>query len=498
MITWYFEGKRLEKEAVEKNIRNKDLILFGADINRNKQLFEEIDKKNIKYIFDNDEKKWGMDQDGIPIIKPFAVKEDIVLISGIHDWKTISKQVEKMGYQNIYFFLTKEAEMAVGKYISKFSPNVYKNSILQDLTFKYIHFISDEKFFASVIEYIEYGLNINDHFFVVYNMNGGNRNDIYDVWSKYKELAENYHNIYLYYEDSICLNLYDWEENKNNLDKLLEYAEKIIFHGEFFTQGVYEFFHDRINLVKNKGVFIPWGGDIGENPYTFRVIEDILQYVKMVPYAFSIDKEAIIKYFPLMRNTIWFKSNISYARLTRYISGKKEKTKNILIAHSPHDYTKAVETLQYLSDIKRSAQIYCITSYGPQKMIDEIEYYGKKYFGDCFHAVGTYMNYEEYLYFLSQMDMAVFGMEILSGRDTLELLFWLGKKVYLKPGSEACRRIETVGYKTNNYYDAKKEIIEGMFDNQEEVINHSIAEREFNAEKKAEQWRALYEYRFDD
>lgn len=497
MITWYFEGKRLEKEAVEKNIRNKDLILFGADINRNKQLFEEIDKKNIKYIFDNDEKKWGMDQDGIPIIKPFAVKEDIVLISGIHDWKTISKQVEKMGYQNIYFFLTKEAEMAVGKYISEFSPNVYKNSILQDLTFKYIHFISDEKFFASVIEYIEYGLNINDHFFVIYNMNGANRNDIYGLWDKYKELSKKYHNIYLCYHDCWQLNLIDWDENRNKLNRLLEKAKKIIFHGEAITPEMYEYFLDKVNLVREKGVLIPWSGNLGRDEYTKPIIENVLQHVKMIPYAYAIDKEAILHYFPRMSKAIWLKSGVSYARLTEYIPRKEETSKNILIAHSSHDYTKAKETLKYLAGIKQNVCIYCITSYGEQEIIEEIKCFGERLFGDCFIAMDKYMNYAEYVRFLSQMDLAVFGMDFLSGRDTLELLFWLGKKVYLKCGSEAFRRMEVVGYRINDYYNAKKDIEKELFDNEDREWNHSVASNEFCSKKKLEQWRELYEYPFD-
>lgn len=498
MITWYFEGKRLEKEAVEKNIRNKELVLFGADINRNKQLFEEIDKKNIKYIFDNDEKKWGTVQETIPIVKPFDNKKNTVLISGIHDWKAISNQAKNMGYQHVFFFLTAEIEMIAGKYVSEFSPSVYDNTIIHHKKFKYIHFIPDEKFFTSIIEYIEYGLNVAEHYFVVYGMNGGNCNDIYGVWNKYKELSENYHNIYLYYEDSICLNLFDWEDNKDNLDRLIEKAEKLIFHGEFFTEGIYNYFYDRIHLVKKKGVYIPWSGKIGRDIYITHNIEDILQYVRLIPYAYSIDKETFIKYFPMAQNAIWLRNKVSYARLTEFVEQKKEKTKNVLIAHSPHEYTKATETLQYLSGANLSIQIYCIASYGPQEIIKKVSDCGKKYFESEFHLVDQYMSYKEYVKFLSEMDLAVFGMEFLSGRDTLELLFWLGKKVYLKPGSEACRRMEAAGYKVNNYYTAKEDIINRRFDNLEEGENHAIAENEFNPERKLEQWKSLYEYRFDD
>ena len=496
MLTWYLDGKRLSKaECLEKN---KKIILFGADVERNKQLFREVDKEDILYIFDNDEKKWGMYQEGIPIVEPFKANEDVVLISGIHDWKSISSQIEHMGYQKIYFFLTERVENIVGKYVSKFSPHIFNNSICQDMEFKYVHFIPDEKFFAPVIEYIEYGLNVKEHFFVIYGANSGNCNDVYGIWDKYRELSNKFHNIYLYYDEVYRLNLYDWTDNEKRLEVLIERAEKIILHCEILVKGVFDFFSDKINLIKKKGVFIPWGGNIGRNQYANYVIENILQYARMIPYSFPIDKEVMIKYFPLTENAIWLKTGLSYARLTEYIPRKKEKTKNILIAHSSHEYTKALETLQYLADVKQSVKIYCVTSYGPREIVKEIKYYGKKYFGESFHTVDKYLNYSEYVSFLSTMDIAVFGMEFLSGRDTIEILFWLGKKVYMKPDFEACKRMEIAGYKVHNYYEAREEIQNGMFDNPEEERNHLVAENEFNSEIKLKQWKELYEYKFED
>ena len=494
MLAWYLDGERLSKTDIEMN--NKKFVLFGADIKRNEQLFKEVNTKDILYIFENNEKKWGTYQEGIEIVEPFKVIEDVVLISGIHDWDAISVQAKEMGYQNIFFFLTEDVEAALGKYIAEFSPSVYENSIRQDQKFKYIHFISDEKFFSAVIEYIEYGLDVREHFFVVYNMNGANRNNIYGVWDKYKELSRKYHNIYLHYYECCRLNLVEWEKNRGKLDCLLEKAEKMIFHGEAVTPSIYEYLLEKIHLIKKKGVLLLWSGDVGRDEYTRPIIEQVFQYVRMIPYSYGIDKETVLKYFPMMRNAIWLKSNVSYARLTEYTSRKEETTKNVLIAHSPHSYTKAKETMQYLSGIQQSIHIYCVTSYGEKDIIEEIGNLGRKLFGSCFHAVNKYMDYKEYVYFLSQMDLAVFGMELLSGRDTLELLFWLEKKVYMKHGSVACRRMEAAGYRVSDYYTAKNEIINGAFDNVDRERNHSIAENEFNPERKLEQWRELYEYDF--
>lgn len=496
MLTWYLNGKKLSK--IDLELKNQKLILFGADEKRNEQLFNEIDKKDIIYIFDNNSQKWGSQQEGISIVEPFRIEEEVVLISGVYDWKTISNQIKEMGYCKIFFFLTEKVENLVGKYISEFSPDIYNNAICQNMIFTYIHFIPDEKFFAPVIEYIEYGLNVREHFFVVYGMNNGNCNDIYGIWDKYKKISDEYNNIYLCHNECYRLNLWDWEDNRNQLEILLEEAEKIIFHGETLTPLIYKFFLGKIDLVKKKGVLIPWSGEIGRNEYTNPIIERLLQHVKMIPYAYPIDKRTMISYFPLMSNSIWVKSKVSYARLTEYIPRQKECVKNILVAHSPHDYTRVKETLEYLRDLQQPVCVYCVTSYGPQEEIEEVEKRGKNYFGERFFSIRKYMDYKEYVGFLSRMDVAVFGMETLSGRDTLEILFWLGKKVYLKEGEEACIRMQAAGYRVNDYYAAKQDLMAGKFDNVDEEWNHSIAENEFNPKKKLEQWRELFEYNFDE
>ena len=95
------------------------------------------------------------------------------------------------------------------------------------------------------------------------------------------------------------------------------------------------------------------------------------------------------------------------------------------------------------------------------------------------------------------MDAAIFGMETLSGRDTLELLFWLGAKVYLKPDSEASKNMRYVGYKVNDYYSANRETLEEFFYNPDEPWNHSIAMKQFDSAEKVHQWKELYEYDLD-
>ena len=77
MLAWYWRGKRLSGTKLRTKIRDRKLILFGADRRRNQRLFEEIEPECFLYIFDNDEYKWGGCREGIQIVKPFLVDEDV-------------------------------------------------------------------------------------------------------------------------------------------------------------------------------------------------------------------------------------------------------------------------------------------------------------------------------------------------------------------------------------------------------------------------------------
>ena len=494
MFYWYKDGIFHGESHIQSIADNKRTVLFGAS-KKNEFLLKKLDKGSISCIFDNDERKWNTDQESIPIVKPCRGIENAVLVSAVYDWKTLCSQIEALGYNEIYFFLPEKDEPYLKKYISFFAPRAEKNIVLENTIFPYIHIIPDEKFFMSVIEFIEYGLNMNEHFFLIYGINGANRNDDYNIWNKYDELLQTYHNIYLLHDKNREFNLYNWEENKCRMDKLLEHCKKIIFHGEWFTDNIFEYFCSKTELVKRKGVFIPWAGKAGRNPKTYHFIEGVLQYSKMVVSSNVFIEENLRRIFPRLTDAIWFDHRFSYARLTKNVCEKHKNTRNIFIAHCAHDYAKPMDSLKYMRGFDKSCHIYCITSYGGRKQ--EIESYGREYFGSRFTPIGNYMSYDEYVEFLSKMDIAVIGMENMAGRDTLELLFWLGVKVYLKPESEAYKRMDQFGYRLYDYYSARDEDIDQLFDNKEAKHNRMRAAEEFDPEVKLSQWRALYEYDFE-
>lgn len=492
MLNWYLEGDFIDDTQIRNILAEKKIVLFGAS-EKNRYLIDVLGKERVQCIFDNDENKWDTEKDGVPIIKPCAGLEDIILVSAVYDWTNISNQIKSLGYQEIYFYLSDEIEPNLFQYQAVFAPQKQRNMIVMEKKYKYIHIIMDEKFFSALIEMIAYQFQMDEHFFVVYNINQSNENDIYGLWNTYINIQKQYKNIYLVH-DTDYPNLYNWDANKDKLEYLLNESDKIIFHGEYLSPRLGAFFGSNRKLLNEKGMFLPWGR-IGNQPYADGYMEEVFQYVKVIVCQDFATIEFIQKNYPITHKAIWIKNGPSYARLTKNIP-VRNKTKNIFISHCANEYGKAIENLKYLRDMKGLYKLYAITSYGEQKK--QVEEYGKKYFGDRFIAVEDYMDYQEYVEFLSKMDIAILGMDLMAGRDTLELLFWAGVKVYLKPGTAIDKRIKSMGYKVNDYYQVLQETEEELFHNPDEDWNRMIASREFDAEKKAEQWKKLFEFNMEE
>lgn len=105
----------------------------------------------------------------------------------------------------------------------------------------------------------------------------------------------------------------------------------------------------------------------------------------------------------------------------------------------------------------------------------------------------AFLPYPQFVAFLNRMDAAVYGMEIAYSFDTLYLLFWLKKKVYLKKGSEAAGMMQSLGFCPSDFYRIADESIEEVFYNPAEEDNYKASEREFDRDRKISQWRELFD-----
>lgn len=496
MLHWYRDETYLSGTGIEDIRNGKKIILWSFDqtgVNKRlAQLYQELDKEQIECIFSPEESEWGTIQDDIPVCRPTAGK-DAVIVSTMYDWKIVTEQAAALGYETVYFFLLDEGKEKIELYRNTFLEVQDINVILADKTYKYLHFIPDEKHFIGLFRLLECGMNIEDHFFVIYAMHRTAELATFGTWDLYKSVMRKHRNLYLLSDiRPMCFN--NWDENKENMDKLVENADKIFFHSVHPPRDlVLDYWSSKRDCVRKKGVLIPW--DIsGEHKGTQKkYMEDVIQYVRMVVME-EIGQKYFCKLYPTMQNAIFHVNNTDYV-VPIEKKFHREKNRNILVGHSAWAATMAADTIEYLSDLDESFTIYCITSYGDKKK--EIEETGARLFGDRFVSVENFMEYEEYAEFLSKIDVAVFGMEQQIGRTCMELLFQLGVKVYLKPGLQAWEWACSDGFHVYDYYSIRNETLEQILDNPYERQNASLVEKGPDLEEKAKKWKEMIEFDFD-
>ena len=118
----------------------------------------------------------------------------------------------------------------------------------------------------------------------------------------------------------------------------------------------------------------------------------------------------------------------------------KQKQKNssidkfrILLGNSATETNQHKEALDMLSRFKnREIEIICPLSYGDTTYASNIISYGVQIFGNKFIPITKYMSTNEYCELLNSVDIAVFNHNRQQGTGNIEILAYLGKKIFLR------------------------------------------------------------------
>ena len=136
----------------------------------------------------------------------------------------------------------------------------------------------------------------------------------------------------------------------------------------------------------------------------------------------------------------WYRLSEGSTRLTAIYSynlpyntiPKVNKTPHLMIGHSATKTCRHIETFDLLKDYKEMIEVYCPLSYPKDpKYVNTVTTKGKSIFGERFHAIEEYMNYEQYIEFLNSIDIGIFNNSRQQGHGNILSLLYLGKKVYL-------------------------------------------------------------------
>lgn len=242
-------------------------------------------------------------------------------------------------------------------------------------------------------------------------------------------------------------NLYTFNQINSSINdftfitKHIYQADQIILHG-LFSSRIDRFFFFQPWLLK-KTYWVIWGGELYY--YTRRIKTfkwNILHFIRshliknvqgLVTYIQG-DVELAQKWYNAQGNffeCIMYPSNLYNA----YIVPEKhtESTINIQIGNSADPTNNHMEILKRLLPLKdKNIKIYAPLSYGDNQYAQKMEQMGKELFGNKFIPLRQFLPFNEYLAFLSIIDIAIFAHKEQQGMGNTISLLGLGKKVFMR------------------------------------------------------------------
>ena len=170
---------------------------------------------------------------------------------------------------------------------------------------------------------------------------------------------------------------------------------------------------------------------------------------------------------------------------------KKHKDKiHILVGNSAAPSNNHIEILDKLKTLKEEdILIYCPLSYGNVEWTKNISEYGRFVFGDKFIPLVNIMPYEQYLDFLSEIDIAIFAHDRQQASANTITLLGMGKTVFLKKTTlyDLFKEMKITVYPFEEFNNL-------TMLNAEEVCNNiNIVKERFSEERLKQDWKFIFE-----
>jgi len=281
--------------------------------------------------------------------------------------------------------------------------------------------------------------------------------------------------------------------------KLFNYckkSEKIYFHALSDPRLIFFLFIFRGFLKKS--YWIMWGADL----YSYIYREQKKIFYKIEDYVKGNTK-GYISYmegeFRLVKKWFKAKGNFYYSftypsNLYKEIDLKEIEKKElwIQIGNSADSSNNHFEILEKLSKFKdMNIKLFCILSYGgSEEYKNQVIERGSELFKDKFLPILNFMNFDEYMNFLSSLDIAIFAHNRQQAFGNITSLLSMKKTVYLKEKISTFETLKEMKIEIKSFdrfTDLEK------FDENTLENNRKIIEENFSEEKLKEQWKNIFE-----
>lgn len=281
--------------------------------------------------------------------------------------------------------------------------------------------------------------------------------------------------------------------------KLFNYckkSEKIYFHALSDPRLIFFLFIFRCYLKKS--YWLMWGADL----YSYNDRKKKSFFYNIEDYV----KENIKGYISYMEGEFrlvkkWFKAKGDFyysffypSNLYKEIDLKEIEKKElwIQIGNSADSSNNHLEILEKLSKFKdMNIKLFCILSYGgSEEYKKQVIGRGSELFKDKFFPILNFMEFKEYMSFLSSLDIAIFAHNRQQGFGNITSLLSMKKTVYLKESVSTFETLKEMGVEIKSFdrfIDLEK-FNENILEN-----NRRVMEENFSEEKLIEQWKNVFE-----
>lgn len=303
---------------------------------------------------------------------------------------------------------------------------------------KILHIASCDKFIPPFIEFVKENFDFDEHRFLL--TNGMSEKFLID--SQNIELSGKTKYLKLKHYFKVLTKMHE--------------ADKIILHSLFDMRVVQILFFTPWLL--KKCYWLIWGGDLyihklAEKNWKWQlkeffrrpVIKRMGCFVTYTKGDYELAKSWYKPSGPLIR-CFYYTSNL-YNPLS--IDREERKTIYVLVGNSADPTNNHLEVFDKLSIYKdRDILIYAPLTYGDNVYAKKVIHEGTEIFGSKFKPITDHMHKDDYMYFLSQIDIAVFNHNRQQAMGNIRTLLGMGKKVYMKPDLTSTRTLHEDGIKT--------------------------------------------------
>lgn len=294
--------------------------------------------------------------------------------------------------------------------------------------------------------------------------------------------------------------------------RTLNKADAIVVHG-LINKLVVWILSAQPWLLK-KCNWIVWGGDIYiHNKQTLTLSEKFTELLKKaiipkIPVISTVakgDYELAKKWYGAkgVESSIVYPvpaGNKELVEQLRYTKAHKTYDEvNIIVGNSATITNQHKEALDVLSKFKNEKiKIFLPLSYGTgefEPYADSVIQYAKSIFGDKVVPVRHKMAGDEYLEFLSQMDVGVFNNNRQQAMGNISQLVLFGTKVYIRSDTKMWGHFQGLGCCLNDFEEIKQmtSIEElSLEDSTRKEQNIKIIESRHDIQNKVNQWSNMF------